>query len=178
MKDESRNLGANADVILLAEDSEADVFLLRRSFEEAHIPVSLHVVKDGVEAMAYLQGDGKYANREEYPIPDLLLIDLKMPRLNGFDVLALIRGQPGFSDLQVVMLTSSDYRRDAQMADALGVTSFVIKPVDPEGSVALTKSIHDLCVSIRKKRQTSKRSEQRTSPNPSRKGKKWSKRPT
>src|SRR6266404_2080432 len=166
MKDETRNTGGEVDIILLAEDSEKDVFLLRRSFETAKVAVSLQVVKDGMQVMAYLKGEGVYANREQHPMPDLLLIDLKMPRLDGFDVLSLIRQQPGLNDLQIVMLTASDYTRDAQMAYALGVTSFVVKPMDPDHAVSLCQSLHDLCAGARKNRHTASSAEPMTPPKP------------
>src|ERR1041385_2090392 len=70
-------------LILLAEDNETDVLLTRRAFAKANLLNPLHVVSDGEEAIAYLSGEGKYANRSEYPLPDLLLLDLKMPNKNG-----------------------------------------------------------------------------------------------
>src|ERR1051325_11431606 len=90
-------------VILLAEDREDDVLLIRRAFKKAHLLNPLHVVHDGEEAIAYLKGEGQYANRAEYPLPALLLLDLKMPRRDGFDVLTWIRQEPGLSALRVVV---------------------------------------------------------------------------
>src|SRR5262245_62174456 len=78
-------------VILLAEDREDEVMLLRRAFAQANFLNPLHVVSNGEEAIAYLQGEGKYANRAEYPLPTLVLLDLKMPRKDGFEVLHWIR---------------------------------------------------------------------------------------
>src|ERR1051325_881269 len=95
-------------VILLADDGEDDVTLVRRAFKKAGLLNPLQVVKDGDEAIAYLKGEGAYRNRLEVPLPDLLLLDLKMPRKNGFEVLQWIRAQPSLSALRVVVLTSSE----------------------------------------------------------------------
>ena len=81
------SLAIDCEVILLAEDNENHVLLIRRAFEQAGLVNPLYVVSDGEEAVAYLKGQGKYANREEYPLPCLLLLDLKMPRKDGFEVL-------------------------------------------------------------------------------------------
>jgi len=76
-------------VILLAEDREDDIFLIRRAFQKAYVNNPLQVVKDGAEAISYLNGEGKYSNRAEFPLPDLMLLDLKMPCVDGFEVLAV-----------------------------------------------------------------------------------------
>src|SRR5437016_14158370 len=99
-------------IILLAEDREDDVLLIRKAFSKANISNPLQVVRDGEEAIAYLSGEGKYSNRDEYPLPDLFLLDLKMPGKDGFDVLRWVRQQTGLSALSVVVLTSSEDMRD------------------------------------------------------------------
>src|SRR6266480_4275505 len=111
-----QNRDATEGVILLAEDREDEVMLLRRAFAKAKFLNPLHVVANGEEAIAYLQGEGKYASRDEYPLPSLLLLDLKMPRKDGFQVLDWIRHQPELSALRVVVLTSSDAIRDVNLA--------------------------------------------------------------
>lgn len=116
--------------VLIAEDVENDVQLLQRSFQQAGIPVTLHVVADGEECIAYLSGTGKYSHREEHPLPDLLLLDLKMPRVNGFDVLKWVRAQESLSSLRVVVLTSSERIRDINRAYDLGANSFLTKPLN------------------------------------------------
>jgi len=116
--------------VLIAEDVENDVQLLQRSFRQAGISTLMHVVRDGEECIAYLSGTGKYENREEFPLPDLLLLDLKMPRASGFDVLKWIRAQPSLSSLRVVVLTSSERIRDINHAYELGANSFLTKPLD------------------------------------------------
>jgi CheY-like chemotaxis protein len=98
-------------------------------------------VENGEQAIAYLKGEGKYASREEYPLPSLLLLDLKMPRKNGFDVLEWIRQQPGLGSLRVVVLTSSDEIRDVNRAYQLGANSFLVKPLDFSEFVRMTEAL-------------------------------------
>src|SRR3989442_7719191 len=116
---------ADKAVILLAEDREDDILLIRRAFEKGGIRNPLFVVRDGEEVVSYLEGIGRYSNREEYPLPDLLLLDLKMPRMDGFDVLRWLRQQPGLGSLRVVVLTASDQIRDVNVAYRLGANSFM-----------------------------------------------------
>jgi CheY-like chemotaxis protein len=128
-------------VILLAEDREEDVLLMRRAFEKANLLNPLYVVRDGVEAMAYLQGEGQFSNRAEYPLPTLMLLDLKMPRRDGFEVLRWIRRHPTLSALRVVVLTSSNEIRDVNRAYELGANSFLVKPVDFEHFVEMNLAL-------------------------------------
>jgi CheY-like chemotaxis protein len=117
-------------VILIAEDNENDLLMLRRAFRQASITAPAQYVSDGEQAIAYLEGEGKFSRREEFPLPDVLLLDLKMPRKNGFDVLEWLRGQPSLRDLRVVVLTTSEELRDVNRAYALGAASFLTKPVN------------------------------------------------
>src|SRR2546421_955120 len=128
-------------VILLVEDRPDDVLLIRRAFQKAYINNPLQVVRDGEEAIWYLRGEGKYQNRAEYPLPDLVLLDLKMPRVDGLQVLTWIRAQPGLKGLPVIVLTSSEEMRDVNAAYHLGANSFLVKPMDFEDVVHLSKSI-------------------------------------
>ena len=128
-------------IILLAEDEEDHVLLIRRAFTQAHILNPLHVVRDGEQAIAYLAGKGLYANRSEFPLPTLLLLDLKMPRKNGFQVLEWIRSQPTLRGLRVVVLTSSDSIRDVNQAYQLGANSFLVKPADFEQFMAVIRAL-------------------------------------
>ena len=118
----------NELVILVAEDRPADVLLLKHAFRKAGVGVSLHFVSDGQEAVDYLNGDERFGNRAEYPLPTLLLLDLNMPRLNGFDVLDWVRHRPGLRRLVVVVFTTSDLPEDIARAYELGVNSYMIKP--------------------------------------------------
>ena len=128
-------------IILVAEDGEEDTMLLRRALLKANFLNPLHIVPNGEEAIAYLQGEGKYAARDEYPLPSLLLLDLKMPRKDGFEVLEWIREQPGLSSLRVVVLTASDEIRDVNRAYQLGANSFLVKPVDFPSFVEVTLAL-------------------------------------
>jgi CheY-like chemotaxis protein len=143
-------------VILLAEDEEDDVILIRRAFAKANIPNPLHVVWNGQEAIAYLMGVGKYSNRDEYPLPALLLLDLKMPRVDGFEVLQWVRQQPSLAALPVLVLTSSDRIRDVNEAYRLGANSFLVKPLDFENAVELSRLINDYWLKTTKIPETSR----------------------
>src|SRR5690349_19737256 len=122
----------NLGVFLLVEDNADDVVLVKRAFAKAKVLNPLHITRRGEEAIDYLSGTGKYANRAEFPLPGLVLLDLNMPGLSGFDVLRWIRQQPGLRTLRVVVLTSSDETRDVNLAYQLGANSFLVKPVDFE----------------------------------------------
>jgi CheY-like chemotaxis protein len=128
-------------VILLAEDSEVDVLMTRRAFAKIGLINPLHVVSDGEEAIAYLSGVGKYANRSEYPLPVLLLLDLRMPRKNGLEVLRWIRQQPTLRALRVIVLTTSDLFRDVNEAYQLGANSYIVKPVDLDQFVRVSQAL-------------------------------------
>ena len=117
------------------------MILTRRAFKLAGLINPLFVVQDGEEAIAYLKGEGKFSNRTEYPLPTLLLLDLKMPRKNGFDVLEWLRTQPSLAALRVVVLTTSDQIHDVNRAYQLGANSFLTKPVDFRDFVQLSSAI-------------------------------------
>jgi CheY-like chemotaxis protein len=117
-------------VILVAEDSENDVLMLRRAFRHLSVTAPIQYVSNGEEVLAYLDGNGKFANRDEYPLPDILLLDLKMPRKNGFDVLTWWRERKDLAAIRVVVLTTSEEIRDVNEAYRLGAASFLVKPVN------------------------------------------------
>jgi CheY-like chemotaxis protein len=114
--------------ILLVEDNEDEVVLLRRALKMAGVTAPLVVVHDGVEAVEYLSSEGVYSDRSHYPMPLLIVLDLKLPRLSGFGVLRWIREQPGLRRLPVVVLTSSNEERDVASAYDLGANSYLLKP--------------------------------------------------
>ncbi len=121
---------STSDTILLAEDNQDDVLLVRRAFQRCGFVNPIEVVPNGVEAIKYLKGQGDYGNREMYPIPSVLLLDLKMPILSGFDVLKWVRSHPEWKVLPVIVLTTSFYGPDIDKAYDLGANSFLTKSVD------------------------------------------------
>lgn len=119
--------------VLIAEDQPMDIFLLQRAFAQAPMPITLYFVTDGQEAIDYLSGEKEYGDRELHPLPDLLLLDIKMPRLDGFQVLRWLRNQPGLKRLPVTMFSSSGLASDVNRAYELGANSFLVKPQDADG---------------------------------------------
>ena len=130
-------------IILIAEDEEDYVLLLRRAFAEAQITNPIFSVSTGKETISYLKGEGLYSNRDEYPLPDIFLLDLKMPRINGFEVLKWVKAQPSLAALRILVLTSSDEIRDVNQAYQLGANSFLVKPFDFEDFTNLSRLIAD-----------------------------------
>ena len=114
--------------ILVAEDDPTDAYFLQRAFRRAGLPVVLHFVRDGQEAIDYLQGEGRFADRATYPLPHLVLLDLRMPRLDGFDVLEWVGKHPAFSGLHFVIFSSSTAPGDMERAYGLGANSYLVKP--------------------------------------------------
>jgi CheY-like chemotaxis protein len=143
-------------LILLAEDDEDYVHLMRQAFTRANIPNPIHVVWNGEEAIWYLKGVGKYSNRDEYPLPELLLLDIKMPRVNGFEVLKWVRQEPSLASLRVLVLTSSDELRDVNQAYQMGANSFLLKPNDFQDSVQLGRLITDFWLKASKSPEISR----------------------
>jgi CheY-like chemotaxis protein len=127
--------------ILLAEDDENDVFLMRRGFDRAGIPNPLFVVRNGQEAVDYLAGTGAYAERGKFPLPGLVLLDLKLPWMDGFDVLQWLRTHPQFDTLPVVVLTSSKLQSDVDKSRQLGVYDYRVKPHAFEDLVRLLDDV-------------------------------------
>jgi CheY-like chemotaxis protein len=135
---ENNNLGLT---ILVAEDNADDVFLLNRALKKARVANPVRFVSDGEEVMAYLRGEGKFADRAEHPFPGLLLLDIKMPRLDGLETLALIRSDPRYKRLVVILLTSSNREQDINEAFDLQANSYLVKPARPEEMVGLLEQI-------------------------------------
>jgi CheY-like chemotaxis protein len=128
---------------LLVEDREDDVVLIWRGLLRGKVQNPIMVVGDGVEAIAYLRGEGKFANREEFPLPTLVLLDLKLPKIDGFEVLQWIRAQQGLRAMRVIVLTSSQDLRDVNRAYELGANSFVVKSLDFDEFVTTGELINE-----------------------------------
>lgn len=118
--------------ILVVEDVENDILLVRRTLAKAGVPNPRYFVQTGEQAICYLRGTGPYSNRKKYPLPELVLLDLKLPGMDGFEVLQWIRANPNFADLRVVVLTTSERMRDVSRAYQLGANSFLVKPLEFE----------------------------------------------
>jgi CheY-like chemotaxis protein len=129
-------------VILLVEDQEDDILLVLKAFKRVGVINPIHVVRDGAEAVEYLSGEGPFANREEHPLPELILLDLKLPRMDGFQVLQWLRQQPDFGNIPVIVLTSSEQVWEINTAYSLGANSFLTKPGDFKDYESLASVIH------------------------------------
>jgi len=128
-------------VMLLIEDDPNDILLIQRAFAKAYLVNPLKIVRDGDQAVNYLSGIGEFADRGKYPLPSLILLDLKLPRKSGLEVLQWLRDQPNFKQTPVIVLTSSKETRDVSRAYELGANSYLVKPVGFEGLLEMVKSI-------------------------------------
>lgn len=128
--------------ILLAEDDPNDVFLMQRAFKRAGFQKLLRVVANGEEVIAYLTGSGAFQDRSSFPLPSLVLLDLKMPRKSGMEVLRWIRAQKtGIRRVPVVVLTSSKQPVDVNQAYDFGANSYLVKPVTSERLFELVRAL-------------------------------------
>jgi|SRR6185369_2017081 CheY-like chemotaxis protein len=128
-------------LFLVVEDNEDHILLIRRAFAKSKVVNPLQVVRTGEDAIAYLEGVGRFSNRAEFPLPAVILLDLKLTGVDGFDVLRWIRQQPALRAIRVVVLTSSNAIRDVNLAYQLGANSFLVKPVDFEDFVRVTQAL-------------------------------------
>ena len=129
---------------MIVEDDADDFALLRLASQKCGTPFNLKHAGDGEEAIAYLEGSGVFADREEHPYPDLVLLDLKMPKLDGFEVLHWIRSNPVTKSLPVVVLAGSSFRADIRRALELGANSYAAKPGKFEELQVLIDQIADV----------------------------------
>ena len=137
-----RNVSPKTAAILVADDDENDLFFLRRAIQRAGLANPLFVAHDGQEAIDYLAGVPPYENRMRFPLPGLLLLDLKMPRVNGFDVLAWWSQHPDLKKIRVVVLSSSSHEEDVRKARDLGAHDFKTKPSEFEHLVQLIRDVY------------------------------------
>lgn len=116
--------------------------ILRMAYERAGVTNPLVVVRDGQEAVDYLSGAGDYSDRQRFPLPGLLLLDLKMPRMSGFDVLGWLAGRPEFKDLPAIVLSSSPDQSDIRRAKEAGALEYIVKPHSLRELVAILQTLH------------------------------------
>jgi CheY-like chemotaxis protein len=131
--------------VLLVEDDPGDVAITREAFEENKVQNRLHVVTDGVEAMAFLRKAGPHAG---VPTPDLILLDLNLPKMDGREVLAAIKADEELRSIPVVVLTTSDRTEDVSTSYSLHANAYVTKPVDFERFISVVRQIDDFFVSV------------------------------
>jgi CheY-like chemotaxis protein len=129
------------NLILLAEDDRNDAFFLRRAFMQAGTSVSIVDVRNGQQAINYLTGEALYSDRALFPLPALVVLDLKMPLIDGFKVLEWFQAHPEISKVPVVILSSSDVQQDIAKARQLGARDYFIKPLDPHDLVSVAKGL-------------------------------------
>jgi CheY-like chemotaxis protein len=121
-------MNAKLEMLLLVEDNRDDVFFLQRALQKANILVPIEVARNGQAAIDYLKAAMEHRDRAQHPFPSLVLLDLKLPYVSGFEVLKWIRDQQELANLSVVILTSSPEQRDRDMAVALGASAYLVKP--------------------------------------------------
>jgi CheY-like chemotaxis protein len=131
--------------ILLVDDNPHDVVLLRLAFRRVGIIHPIKLVKNGLEAIRYLKGEDIYADRQQYPPPTLMLLDINMPSTSGFDVLRWVREQPWLQHLAVVVLTGSNESHDIEKAYELGADSYLVKPARFSDLVEITHALKSYC---------------------------------
>jgi CheY-like chemotaxis protein len=131
--------------ILLVEDDPGDVLLVQEAFEDHKVVNRLHVVGDGEQALAFLRQEGEYADA---PVPDLVLLDLNLPRKDGREVLAEVKGDEALASIPVVVLTTSEAEEDIVRSYKLHANAYVSKPVDFERFVSVVRQIDDFFVSV------------------------------
>ena len=128
--------------VLLVEDDLNDIFIVKRAFKMTNIPTPLQVVTDGQEAIGYLRGEGKYQDRDAFPLPKLIVMDIKMPRRSGFEVLEWVKGEMHpLRRIPVVIVSSSDNSADINRAYELGANAYMVKPMNYRAVEHLFESI-------------------------------------
>ncbi len=128
-----RSMATIKGIVLYVEDEDGDRFLMQIGFRKEGLEASLRIVNDGKLAVDYLSGTGVYAERGAHPLPEVVLLDLNLPEIHGFDVLKWIRAHPLHSALPVVVFTSSEREDDRARAKLLGANEFLLKPNSPSG---------------------------------------------
>ena len=135
----------NAIDVLLVEDDPGDVLMTREAFEDYKVRNTLHVATNGVEAMAFLRKEGEHA---EAPTPDLILLDLNLPKMDGREVLAAVKDDAELRSIPIVVLTTSEAEEDVVRSYSLHANAYVTKPVDFERFVAVVQQIDEFFVSV------------------------------
>ena len=128
--------------ILLVEDEESDALLLKRALKRHGVNGAVQWTKDGLEALHYLEGEGEFSNRQEHPVPDMIILDLRMPRMSGLELLAWIRDRSDLRAIPTVVMSSSRSSQDIERAYALGAKNYTVKPADFGNLVKMVKAAY------------------------------------
>ena len=147
-------------MVLYVEDDRNDAALVQRACHKARVSFELQIVTDGAQAMAYLNGADVYSDRRHHPLPEMIILDLKMPGHNGFEVLQWIRQQSQFKDLPVIIFSSSKQEGDMKRAYDTGATSYLVKPVDFDALIEMVKTINVHWLKTNQKAQAGPKPEQ------------------
>ena len=139
---------------MVVEDDPNDVLLLYRAFQKTGLKNPLQVMRDGQEAIDYLSHQGKFTSAGQFPLPALVLLDLNMPRKNGFEVLEWLRQQPALKRLSVVVFTASSEIADIERAYDLGANSYVVKPTNDDTLIAVVQQLHSYWLRLNEKPRT------------------------
>ena len=136
-------MDAKECAILVMEDDENDALLLKRALKRLNVPNPVHIVSDGEEGIAYITGQGKYADRAQFPFPGFIITDLKMPRRSGLDVLSWLSDHEEYRVIPTLVLTSSKEETDVAKAYGFGANSYMVKPTDFQDLEKIMRLIHD-----------------------------------
>jgi len=131
----------NTVTILLAEDDYDDRYLISEALDESGVETQLYIVENGEDLLDYLKGRGKYSDRSEFPLPNMILLDLNMPLMDGREALAEIKKDRDLRRIPIVVLTTSQAEEDVQATYDLGITGFITKPMTFSGLVDVMKSV-------------------------------------
>lgn len=134
--------------ILLVDDNRMDIELALDAFREARLSNRIEVAGGGRQALDYLLGEGDYVDRAAYPLPDLILLDLKMPGIDGFEVLRRVKATPIIKRIPVIILTSSHEEGDRAMSYDIGANSYLVKPVSFEGFLTVIRKVDDYWLTL------------------------------
>ena len=135
-------MSTSAKLLLLVEDSEDDADIFLHVYRRGGFPYRLEIARDGAQALDYVFGNAPYSDRSKYPFPDLVLLDLRLPKIPGFEVLKAIRAAPEVAQLPVIILSSSNQETDMKRAQELGANGYQVKPSHPAG---LHEALSHLC---------------------------------
>ncbi|MDD3320406.1 MAG: response regulator [Paludibacter sp.] len=135
-------------LILLVEDNKMDIELTLDAFQEARLLNKIQVAHNGEEALRYLLGEAEFSDRKKYPLPSIILLDLKMPGIDGFEVLKRVKSTDGIKRIPVIILTSSKEEGDRALSYDNGANSYLVKPVSFDGFIEVVKKVTDYWFSL------------------------------